>query len=119
MRNKFVQTSLFDVYSDVSSAFDNKDSSFLDLLDEHLDLNTLIPFQFRCAFYKRIGRKRDFSLESFIRFFIIQKFFGIDKDSVLLSILKYSCELRDFCGFTKLPTQDKLTRFCLFKWSRK
>ena len=57
MRNKFVQTSLFDVYSDVSSAFDNKDSSFLDLIDEHLDLNTLIPFEFRRAFYKRTGKK--------------------------------------------------------------
>lgn len=111
MRNKFVQTSLFDVYSDVSSAIDNKDSSFLDLLDEHLDLNTLIPFEFRRAFYKRTGRKRVFSLESFIRLFIIQKFFGIDKDSVLLSILNYSSELRDFCGFSKLPAPDKITRF--------
>ena len=111
MRNKFVQTSLFDVYSDVSSAFDNKDSSFLDLIDEHLDLNTLIPFDFRRAFYKRTGRKRVFSLESFIRLFIIQKFFGIDKDSVLLSILNYSSELRDFCGFSKLPAPDKITRF--------
>ena len=111
MRNKFVQTSLFDVYSDVSSAIDNKDSSFLDLLDEHLDLNALIPFEFRYAFYKRTGRKRVFSLESFIRLFIIQKFFGIDKDSVLLSILNYSSELRDFCGFSKLPAPDKITRF--------
>ena len=104
MRNKFVQTSLFDVYSDVSSAIDNKDSSFL-------DLNALIPFEFRYAFYKRTGRKRVFSLESFIRLFIIQKFFGIDKDSVLLSILNYSSELRDFCGFSKLPAPDKITRF--------
>lgn len=111
MRNNCVQTSLFDIYSDVSSSIENKDSSFLDLLDEHLDLDTLIPLNFRTAFYKRTGRKRVYSLESFIRFLIIQKFFGIDKDSVLLSILSCCKELRNFCGFDHLPSPDKITLF--------
>ena len=38
MRNKFSQISLFDIYSDVSSAINNREPSFLDLLDEHLDV---------------------------------------------------------------------------------
>lgn len=41
MRNKFSQISLFDIYSDVSSAINNREPSFLDLLDEHLDLSSL------------------------------------------------------------------------------
>ena len=80
----------------MSSALENKDSSLLDLLDDPLDFDTLIPLNFYKAFYNHTGRKIVYSLESFIRFFIIQKFFGVDKDSILLSILSYSKELRDF-----------------------
>ena len=111
MRNKFSQISLFDIYSDVSSAINNREPSFLDLLDEHLDLSSLIPVEFYKAFYKYTGRKRVYSLESFIRFFLLQKFIGIDKDSAMLSALSFGQEMRDFCGFTKLPDAAKITRF--------
>ena len=111
MRNKFSQISLFDIYSDVSSAINNREPSFLDLLDEHLDLSSLIPVEFYRAFYKYTGRKRVYSLESFIRFFLLQKFIGIDKDSAMLITLSVCQELRDFCGFTKLPDAAKITRF--------
>ena len=52
MRNNFSQISLFDIYSDISDAIGERDLSFFDLLDEHLDLGSLIPDEFYRAFYK-------------------------------------------------------------------
>ena len=57
------------------------------------------------------GRKRIYSLESFIRFFILQKIIGIDTDSAMLRTLSLSKELRDFCGFVKVPDASKITLF--------
>lgn len=111
MRNKFSQISLVDIYSDVSSAINERKPSFLDALDEHLDLSSLIPVEFYRAFYKYSGRKRLYSLESFLSFFLLQKFIGIDKDSAMLCVLSHSQELRDFCGFVKIPDASKITRF--------
>ena len=51
MRNKFSQISLFDIYSDVSFAIKDREQSFLDLIDENLDLSSLIPVKFYRAFY--------------------------------------------------------------------
>lgn len=102
---------MFDIYSDVSSAINNREPSFLELLDEHLDLNSLIPVDFYRVFYKYTGRKLVYSLESFIRFFLLQKFIGIDKASAMLLTLSVCQEMRDFCGFTKLPDAAKITRF--------
>lgn len=111
MRNNFSQISLFDIYSDISDAIEERDLSFFDLLDEHLDLGSLIPDEFYRAFYKYSGRKRIYSLESFIRFFILQKIIGIDTDSAMLRTLSLSKELRDFCGFAKVPDASKITLF--------
>lgn len=100
MRNKFSQISLFDIYSDVSSAINNREPSFLELIDEHLGLRSLIPIEFYRVFYKYIDRKRVYSLDSFIRFFLLQKFIGIDKDSAMLLTLSVCQEMRDFWGLT-------------------
>ncbi len=43
--------------------------------------------------------------------FILQRVFSILTDSLLIIFLNYSKELRDFCGFTKVPDASKLTRF--------
>ena len=42
---------------------------------------------------------------------IIQRIFSIPTDTLLLTVLKFSKELRDFCGFTKVPDPSKITRF--------
>ena len=46
-----------------------------------------------------------------LRFFLLQKFIGIDKDSAMLCVLSHSQELRDFCGFVKITDDSKITRF--------
>ena len=42
---------------------------------------------------------------------IIQRIFSIPTDSLLLTFLEYSRDLREFCGFTKVPDASKITRF--------
>jgi len=42
---------------------------------------------------------------------ILQKIFSIPTDTLLLVFLHYSKELREFCGFDKVPDPSKITRF--------
>ncbi len=42
---------------------------------------------------------------------IIQRIFSIDTDTLLILFLTYSEDLREFCGFDKVPDASKITRF--------
>ena len=61
--------------------------------------------------YRYMGRKHIYHLESFIRAFVVQKLLGIPTDTLLISLLRLCAELRDFCGFDKVPDASQLTRF--------
>lgn len=54
MRNKFVQISLLDIYNDISSAFEDQKSELLSLIDEYIDFNSFISYDFYHAFYKNL-----------------------------------------------------------------
>ena len=43
MRNNFVQMSLEDIYNNVTLPLENKNSNLVSLLDEHINLDELIP----------------------------------------------------------------------------
>lgn len=58
-----------------------------------------------------MGRPRKYPLEGFIKSMVLPKIFGYVDDSVLLATLRYSQEMREFCGFEKVPDGAKLTRF--------
>ena len=111
MRMKNVQMSLLDTYNDVCKTMENNKPKFLALLEKHIDFRELIPAPFIWAFYRQLGRPREYSLESFLRFLVLQKILGIDKDSAFLAVLKMSSELRDYCGFETVPDASKITRF--------
>lgn len=111
MRKNKMQMSLLDTYKDVCLAMEDKKSEFLSLLKKHINLRVLIPAEFVWAFYRQFGRPREYTLESFMWFCILQKIIGIDKDSTLLTILGMSAELREFCGFDDVPDASKITRF--------
>jgi hypothetical protein len=111
MQNKNLQMSLFDTYKDVVSAVEENKSEFLQLLEKHIDFGEFIPGEFYLAFYRRFGRSRAYELESFIRFFVLQRTLGIDYDKTLLNLLRMCRELRDFCGFDRVPDASKITRF--------
>ena len=50
MRNKNVQVSLFDTYTDVLITMEEEKSEFISLLDEHIDFDAIIPHQFYYAY---------------------------------------------------------------------
>lgn len=105
---------LLDTYEDVTLVKEEDKPEFLTLLKGYINLRELIPTEFVWAFHKQYGRPREYTLESFIWFFILQKTIGIEEDSVLINVLKMSSELREFCGYDDaddVPDGSKITRF--------
>ena len=111
VKYSFRQISMKDAFSDCQDIFVDDAPSFFQLLDEHFDIQEFIPSVFRNAFYQRFGRKRDYPLEAFLSALILQKIFSIPSDSLLLLFLRLCRELREFCGFSKVPDAPLLTRF--------
>lgn len=103
--------SLFDTYNDVSMTLEEDKPKFFKLMDEFICWDDIIPDSFYTAFYKKTGRDRVYSLESFLSALVLQRVFGYINDTQLLNTLKYSKEMRDFCGFAKVPDASKITRF--------
>ena len=54
---------------------------------------------------------RKHQLYPMLKVLLIQHIFSIPTDSLLIIFLKYSQELRDFCGFDVVPDASKFTRF--------
>lgn len=111
MSTKYHQISLKETFSDCQDLFIDDAPSFFQLLDEHLDLDSFIPDPFFNAFYRSLGRKRLYPLSGFLAALILQKFFSIPTDSLLILFLNLCKELRDFCGFHKVPDAPLFTRF--------
>lgn len=111
MRKGYEQMSLLNTYNEVSAAAIETKDGFFELLDKHIKWDELIPGKFRLHFYKRMGRSHAYELESLIKALVLQRVFGYTEDSQLLATLRYSGEMRDFCGFEKVPDASKLTRF--------
>ena len=111
MRKKYEQMSLLDTYKSIEERLENNKPELFLLLDEHLDWDEIIPNTFYSAFYQRLGRKRSYELESFLRALFLQRIFHYVEDTQLLNTLRFSYEMRDYCGFEKVPDASKLTRF--------
>ncbi|MCM1487809.1 MAG: ISNCY family transposase [Firmicutes bacterium] len=102
--------SLNDIYDNVLDSMEENKSELITLLEEHIDFDTIIPYQFYNAYYSDRGRKRVFSLKSLMCALLLKKILGISEDSLLLNILKLSKELRDYCEFSTVPNASQLTR---------
>lgn len=107
----YKQLSFVNIFKDCQEKFEEDKYSFLSLLEQHINLDEFIPISFRDHFYASKGRHRKYPLEAFIWALFIQRVFSIPTDSLLILFLKYSKELLDFCGFTKVPDASKFTRF--------
>ena len=105
------QLSLAEIYSDCTHFFESDKHHFLSLLEENLNLHALIPHSFYRHYYCAHGRHRDFDLCSILWALILQRIFSIPTDTLLITFLKFSRELRDFCGFNRVPHASQLTRF--------
>ena len=107
----YKQLSLADIFQDCQEKFENDKPAFLSLLEQHIDMDEIIPLSFRNHFYASTGRARKYPLQAFLWALIIQRIFSIPTDELLLVFLAYSKPLREFCGFTKVPDASKITRF--------
>jgi hypothetical protein len=85
--------------------------SFFQLLEENIELDEFIPPHFHSAFYQKLGRDRLYTLSGFLSSLILQKIFSIPTDSMLILLLSICRELREFCGFRKVPDAPLFTRF--------
>lgn len=111
MAAKYRQISFKDTFSDCQDMFLDDTPSFFQLLNEHFDIQDFIPSVFTNAFYQHFGRKRIYPLTGFLSALILQKIFSIPTDSLLILFLSLCQELRDFCGFSKVPDAPLFTRF--------
>jgi len=107
----YKQLSLADIFEDCQNIFEEDKPQFLALLEQHIDIDEIIPITFRNHFYASTGRTRKYPLHALLWALIIQRIFSIPTDQLLLTFLHYSKPLRDFCGFTKVPDASKITRF--------
>ena len=107
----YKQLSLNDIFEDCQEIFESDKPAFLTLLEQHIDIDELIPISFRNHFYASTGRSRKYPLRALIWALVIQRIFSIPTDQLLLTFLSYSKPLREFCGFSKVPDASKITRF--------
>ena len=105
------QLSLADIFEDCKNIFESDKPQFLTLLENHINLDEIIPASFYNHYYAATGRNRKYPLTAMLWALIIQRLFSIPTDSLLLIFLHYSRHFREFCGFTKVPDASKITRF--------
>lgn len=105
------QLSLADIFTDCQNKFDNDKYEFLSLLDETINLDEIVPVSFVSHFHAATGRPRKHLLYPMLKALLLQLIFSIPTVSLLIIFLKFSQELRDFCGFDVVPDASKFTRF--------
>ena len=107
----YKQLSLADIFSDCQNKFDNNKYEFLSILDETINLDEIVPTSFVCHFHAATGRPHKHLLYPMLKALLLLLIFSIPTTSLLIVFLKYSQELRDFCGFDVVPDASKFTRF--------
>jgi len=107
----YKQLSLADIFTDCQNKFDNDKYTFLSLLDSTINLDEIVPVSFISHFHAATGRPRKHLLYPMLKALLLQLIFSIPTTSLLIVFLKYSQELRDFCGFDVVPDASKFTRF--------
>lgn len=111
--NNYSQISIFDQYHNLATDSYENPSNFFKLLKKHFDIDVFIPDSFKNAYYSKLGRNREFSLNSILCALLIKHFLRLPSNTILLTFLHFSKELRfDFCKFyDKLPDESVLSKF--------
>ena len=107
----YKQLSLADIFQDCQNKFDNDKYEFLELLEHTINFDEIVPVSFISHFHAVTGRPRKHQLYPMLKALLLQLVFSIPTTSLLIVFLKYSQELRDFCGFNIVPDASKFTRF--------
>ena len=71
----------------LADIFEEDKPQFLSLLEQHIDIDEIIPATFYSHFYASTGRTRKYSLHALLWALIIQCIFSIPTDQLLLTFL--------------------------------
>lgn len=69
------QLTLADIFEDCQEIYDSDKPKFLSLLENHIDLDEIIPMSFRKHYYASTGRHRKYPLTAMLWALIIQRIF--------------------------------------------
>lgn len=67
------QLFLADIFSDCQEIYESGKPQFLSLLQQHIDLDEIVPASFRKHFYASTGRSRKYPLNVFMWALIVKK----------------------------------------------
>ena len=84
------QLTLADIFEDCKNIYESDKPHFLTLLENHIDLDEIVPISFRRHYYASTGRNRKYPLNAMLWALIIQRLFSIPTDSLLLIFLQYA-----------------------------
>lgn len=90
------QPTLAAIFEDCQEFFDSDKPQFLSLLENHIDLDSIIPMSFYQHYHSSTGLYHKYHLTAMLWTLILQRIFSIPTDCLLLVFLKYSKHLRDF-----------------------
>lgn len=86
---------------------------FLQLLNQHIDLPTLIPHSFHKAYYVSTTNERTYPLESLLAISLLMQFFKFASTSNFMTLLFLSPVVRDFCRLPNdcVPDESVMSKF--------
>ena len=84
------QLSLADIFTDCQNKFENDKYQFLQLLDNTIDLDEIVPVSFILHFNALTGRPRSHLLYPIIKALLLKHIFSISTTTRLIIFLKFS-----------------------------
>ena len=105
-----IQLSLFNEFLSLTDFENNDKLKLLKLIDTNLDFYSFFPLEIASKYYSHNGRN-PYSLISMIKAFFVKNIYGYHSISMLIDLLNASPQVKDFCGFHKVPNKSKFSRF--------
>lgn len=109
----FEQMSFIEQIHQVNELPSRNPLKFLELLNEHIDLPTLIPQSFYNAYYASETNDRTYSLESLLAVALLMHFFKFTSVSNFITLLFLSPVTRKFCRLPEdcVPNESLMSKF--------
>ena len=107
------QISLMEQIREVNDVLRRKPHEFLELLNAHIDLSTLIPKQFRDTYYASSTNSRTYCLDSIMAILLLMQFFKFARVPDFIILLTFSPEIREFCQLPRddIPDESVISKF--------
>jgi len=105
------QDSFFDTFINLTNLAETNITRLFKLISEHINLSRFITNEFRRAFYKHYGRKRKFSLLSFLNALLVKTLFKIPTVKALVDFINASPDCAAFRNLTVAPDETKFSWF--------